>query len=116
MLRFVVLLGMVACVSGCVTRPKPLYEWGSYEELIYTAHATPGAGDPQTQVATLEEEYQSARADNQALPPGWHAHLGYLYFQLGKSDQALQEFNTEKTQFPESARLMDRLIAKVKKP
>jgi hypothetical protein len=116
MRRLALLLGAAACLSACVTPPKPLYAWGSYEELIYTAHATPGAGDAQTQVTALEKDYQVARSTNQPLPPGWHAHLGYLYFQLGKTDQALQEFNTEKVQFPESKVLMDRLIAKVKKP
>lgn len=116
MLRLGLMLGAVLCLSACVTPPKPLYAWGSYENLIYTAHATPGAGDAQTQVLAMEKDYQAARSTNQALPPGWHAHLGYLYFQLGRSDQALQEFNTEKAQFPESAVLMNRLIAKVKKP
>jgi len=116
MLRSGLLLAVAACLSGCVTPPKPIYAWGSYEQLIYSAHATPGAADAQTQVLSLEKDYEAARSANQPLPPGWHAHLGYLYFQLGKTDQALQEFNTEKVQFPESAVLMNRLIAKVKKP
>ena len=50
------------------------------------------------------------------MPPGWHAHLGYLYFELGKSDQARQEFETEKANFPESAVFMDRLLANLNKP
>ncbi len=116
MSRLVTLVCLAASLTACVTPPKTIYAWGDYEQLIYTAHATPGAGDPQTQVLALEKDYQAARAANKPLPPGWHAHLGYLYFQLGKSDQALQEFNSEKAQFPESAKLMDRLIAKVKKP
>lgn len=50
------------------------------------------------------------------MPPGWHAHLGYLYYQVGKSDQARQELMTEKAEFPESAVFVDRLLANVKKP
>ena len=115
MLRLCLLSAIVATLSACVTPPKNLYAWGDYEQLIYTNHATPGAGDPQSQVATLEKDYQLARASNLRLPPGWHAHLGYLYFQLGKPDQAQQEFTTEKVQFPESAAFMDRLIARLKK-
>jgi hypothetical protein len=49
------------------------------------------------------------------LPPGFHAHLGNLYYQMGKSDLALQEFQKEKAQFPESAVFMDRLIANLAK-
>ncbi len=116
MLRAILVLALAGSLVACVTPPKTMYAWGSYEQQIYTLHATPGAADAQTQVIELEKDYQAARAANQPLPPGWHAHLGYLYFQLGKSDQALQEFNAEKLQFPESAKLMDRLIAKVKKP
>ena len=48
--------------------------------------------------------------------PGWHAHLGYLYYQIGKLDQAQQEFLTEKGEFPESGVFMDRMLAGLKKP
>jgi len=114
--RTALLIVMTASVSACVTPPRTLYSWGGYEQVIYLNHATPGASDPQTQVITLEKDYQDARASSQKLPPGWHAHLGYLYFQLGKTDQAQQEFVAEKTQFPESTVFMDRLLAKMKKP
>jgi len=116
MRRLSVLAALAASVTACVTPPKTLYSWGNYEEVIYTNHASPGASDPRSQVTILEKDYQAARASNQRLPPGWHAHLGYLYYQLGKADQAQQEFVTEKTQFPESAVLMDRLLAKLAKP
>ena len=68
------------------------------------------------QVEKLEEDYQKARATNKRMPPGWHAHLGYLYFHLGKLDQAKQEFVTEKAEFPESAIFIDRFLAKFKTP
>ena len=41
--------------------------------------------------------------------------MGYLYFQIGKLDQARQEFETEKAEFPESAVFMDRLLANLRK-
>jgi hypothetical protein len=63
------------------------------------------------QIETLEKDYQSARAANQRLPPGWHAHLAYLYYETGKTDQARQELLTEKAEFPESTVIMDRLLA-----
>ena len=107
---------LAASLTACVTRPVPLYAWGQYEEVIYANHANPGAGDPQSQILILEKDLQVARASSARLPPGWHAHLGYLYFQAGKADQAQQEFITEKTRFPESAVFMDRLLAKLKTP
>jgi len=67
------------------------------------------------QVEKLEQDYQQARAANKPVPPGFHAYLGFLYFQLGKMDQAKQEFMTEKANFPESAVFMDRLLANLDK-
>lgn len=100
-------------LTGCAA--PTLYTWGHYEELIYVSYAAPGKLSPEMQVAKLEEDYQKARATNKRMPPGWHAQLGYLYFQLGKMDQAHQEFLTEKAEFPESAVFIDRLLINFKK-
>ena len=54
-------------------------------------------------------------AETKPVPPGWHAHLGYLYYHAGKLDQARQEFETEKATFPESTVFMNRLLAKLPK-
>jgi hypothetical protein len=66
------------------------------------------------QVEKLEEDYQKARAEDRRMPPGFHAHLGYLYFRLGKFDQAWQELETEKAEFPESAVFINRLLTNLK--
>jgi len=113
MRRFIGLAVGAVVLSGCVARPT-LYTWGSYEEVIYASYATPGKIPPESQLEALEKDYQQARATNKRMPPGWHAHLGYLYYQLGKADQARQELQTEKAEFPESAVLMDRLLANLK--
>jgi len=99
---------------GCST--PALYSWGHYEEQIYRSYVTPGTMSLETQVAELEQDYQKARAENKRMPPGFHAQLGYVYFQLGRLDQARRELETEKTEFPESAVLVDRLLASLKKP
>jgi hypothetical protein len=67
------------------------------------------------QIEKLERDYQKARAENKRVPPGFHAQLGYLYFQVGKLDAARQERETEKAEFPESAVFIDRLMANLKK-
>jgi hypothetical protein len=63
---------------------------------------------PERQIELLEQDYQQARSANQPVPPGFHAYLGYLYYAVGRADQARQEFETEKANFPESTVLMDR--------
>ena len=100
-------------LAGCGS--LTLYTWGHYEPLIYVSYAAPGKVPPELQVERLEEDYQKARATNKRMPPGWHAHLGYLYYQIGRLDQAAQEFATEKADFPESEVFMDRLLANLKR-
>ena len=102
-----------ALLTGCAAPTH--YTWGHYQSLVYATYAAPDKWPPERQIELLEQDYQQARAQNKPVPPGFHAYLGYLYFQLGRMDQARQEFETEKAQFPESAVLMDRLLANLAK-
>jgi len=111
-ISFLILLA-ATILAGCARKPL-LYEWGSYEEQIYAMYSDTGKVPVEKQLEDLERDYQEARAANKSVPPGYHAHIGYLYFQLGKIDQALQSFETEKALFPESTVYMDRLIARIK--
>ena len=102
-------------LGACASRPPSLYAWGNYEELIYASYAQPASMPPDREVERLEQDYQRARAANARMPPGWHAHLGYMYFDLGKRDEAVREFETEKAQYPEAGVFVDRLLANLSK-
>lgn len=102
-------------LAGCQTA-RPLYYWGHYENLTYQDYVKPGKVTPEEEAKMLEEDLQKAGAAHLAAHPGLHAHLGYLYFQMGHADQARQEFEREKALFPESAPFMDRMLAKLTKP
>lgn len=116
--QLLALTGIPVLLAGCATAPEPRYtidySWGSYEEVIYASYATPGEIPAEKQIAVLEKDYQVARSYNLRVPPGWHAHLGYLYFEAGRLDQARQELLMEKSEFPESAVLIDRLLARLR--
>jgi hypothetical protein len=114
MTRLILFLLALSLVAGCVRKPL-MYEWGSYEDQVYAMYSDTGKSPVEEQVGNLERDYQVARSENKPVPPGYHAHLGYLYYQLGKIDQALQSFETEKQLFPESAQYMDFLIARIKR-
>lgn len=115
-MKHLLLIGLTALtLVGCATASPTLYQWGSYQSQIYNLYNDPGKVPVEVQIEKLEAEYQTARSTNKAVPPGYHAHLGYLYFQVGKKDQSLQQFQTEKSLFPESAVFMDRVIAQLKK-
>lgn len=104
---------LLLILTGCAS--PSIYYWGHYEELLYTQYQTPGAAGPEDQIVKLEEDIQIAKSKNQPLPPGFYAHLGYQYLQIGKGDEARRSFEAEKTQFPESTVLMDRFLGKLTK-
>jgi hypothetical protein len=113
MVRTGSLLVLLALLTGCAA--PGLYSWGHYEDVIYTMYTAPDKMPPERQVEIIEADFQKARSRNKPVPPGWHAYLGYLYYQLGKADQARQEFETEKARFPESAVFMDRMLGNLAK-
>lgn len=104
---------LVPLVAACVSPTN--YSWGQYENIVYNTYNDPGRSPPEKEIEQMEKDYQEARAKDRPVPPGFHAHLGYLYYQVGKGDAARREFETEKTQFPESAVFMNRLLARLPK-
>jgi hypothetical protein len=98
-------------LAGCGSTDT--YYWGHYEDTVYVAYADPGSVPLAEQVRILQTDAEKAQAKGKPLPPGFHAQLGYLYYQEGKADLARQEFTAEKRLFPESTKLMDRLLAKL---
>jgi len=112
--RSILFLLAVSAFAGCAQKPL-IYAWGSYEDQIYAMYHDPGKVSVEEQILSLERDYQLARSKNKSVPPGFHAHLGYLYYQVGKADQALQSFKTEKNLFPESTHYMNFLISRMTK-
>lgn len=112
--RVIGVLAACALLSACATGPKTLYQWESYQPEVYEYLKGDGA-DAQKQIAVLEEGLQKIRAKGNQEPPGYHAHLGMLYANAGKTDQMVQEFEAEKKLFPESAPYLDFLTSKLKK-
>lgn len=103
----VAVLAVVA--AGC--QPAQKYYWGSYENLVYVGYAEPGKVSPEAQIKIMEGDVSYAVAQHKPLPPGFQAHLGYLYSKIGNKDAARSNFEAEKRQFPESTVLMDRLLS-----
>ncbi|MEO8445101.1 MAG: DUF4810 domain-containing protein [Gammaproteobacteria bacterium] len=108
-------VALLVLAAGCASVSEQ-YSWGGYEDQIYLSYARPGDMPPERQAEGMEKDYQVARAANRRMPPGWHAQLGYVYYQLGRLDQAEQQLRTEKAEYPESAVFVDRLMANLKRP
>ncbi len=101
--------------AGCQTN-RPLYYWGNYEPQAYHSYVAPGKVSAAEQIEKLKEDLAKGSAAKFPAHPGLHAHLGYLYIQVGKPDLALREFELEKQLFPESATFIDGLVARAKAP
>lgn len=108
----ILLLLALSALNGCST-PQTMYHWGSYEEQIYSSYSEPGGLAPEQQLSELENDAKNMQANKSVAPPGFYAQLGYLYFQTGKTDHAMQAFETEKKLYPESSVYMNRLIARL---
>lgn len=105
---------MLGTLGGCVNSPpRPLYYWGDYQNQVY-AHFKAETG-PEEQILKLEGEVERAASKNQALPPGFRAHLAFLYGKTGRLDKMAEGLEAEKQKFPESAGFVDFLLKKPRK-
>ena len=54
------------------------------------------------------------KANGQALPPGYMAHLGLLYGKIGRDTDFLLALEEEKHSFPESTPYIEKLMKNAK--
>lgn len=108
-------LALSVLTSACSTQSSSLYRWGDYEDVLYDLYIRPGKADPTAQISRLTEDVTRTQAAGQRVPPGVHAHLGYLYYSQGQLDAAYEQFVTEKALFPESGHFVDVILARMTK-
>ena len=111
-LRLGAAMVLVAALTGCA-KQQSLYSWNSYPDQVYTYLKQEAS--PEQQVLDMEAAIQKAHAAQRALPPGYYAHLGLMYMNSGRTDQAVQAWEQEKQLFPESIAYIDYLLANLKK-
>lgn len=108
-------VGVVLGLTGCVTAPKPLYQWANYQGPVYQYFKDNGAsaGD---QIKVIEAQLQKNKAVGELSPPGLHAHLALLYSKLGNDSAAREHLVAERNLFPESAPYIDFLLKNGNRP
>ena len=105
----------LALLAGGCAQSSALYRWGDYEGVLYDIYLRPGKADPTAQIARLTQDITRTQAAGQRVPPGVHAHLGYLYYSQGQLDAAYEQFVTEKSLFPESTHFVDGILGRMTK-
>jgi hypothetical protein len=103
-----------ALLTGCQSGPQPLYDWGPYQAQVYEGFKGTGNG-PEAQLQELERHLEATTSRQRQVPPGYLAHMGYLYLQTGRNDMAAACWQREKAAFPESKVFMDFLLNNLKK-
>lgn len=109
-LRGTILLSslLATLLSGCVSRPQPLYYWGSFQHQQYAYFN--GDKGPEESILELEKTREEAKSQGRFVPPGLQAHLGMLYGVTGRTDLFEQYLQAERQQFPESSTYVDFLL------
>lgn len=106
-------LCLAMALAGCAG-PKRLYEWGNYQDNVYK-HLKGQSDSPEQQIIDMEKDLERMSGKGQTPPPGFYGHLGLMYLNVGRNDQAAQAWNKEKTLYPESGQYMDFLLNNMKK-
>jgi len=109
--RTLAVCGAAGMLGACAQPPKHMYNWEAYQPAVY-AYLT--NEDAVAQIEGLERNIEVARAKNEALPPGFHAHLGMLYLHVGQADKAAEQIQAEKLAFPEATVFMNFLLRNAK--
>lgn len=106
-----VLAPLLLLAAGCGS--TSYYDWGRYEDSLYAVMLRPDGFDLAAEIDSLEEQLEESKNAQRPIPPGLHAHLGYLHSIAGDPAAARQHFEQEKALFPEGARFMDHLLARL---
>jgi len=101
-------------LGGCSTVPD-IYYWGEYEQLIYQMYKEPEKAPPIVQIEKLNIALENAANEEMSVPPGFYAHLGFLYALIGEEDKSVSSFEQEKKLFPESAVMIDGMFERALK-
>lgn len=101
----------VLLLAGC-SNNKTLYEWSNYPSSLLSYYKSPGelAEFEKKLAAIIEKGEASGR-----VPPGMYAEYGYVLLESGNATEALVYFGRERDRWPESAPLMNNLIARISK-
>lgn len=101
-------LTLTACGSN------DIYVWRGYEPSVANLSLNGGVVDVDAEIAALEKLISRAATDERHVPPGAHAHLGYLYYLKGDVAGAVAGFEAEKAAYPEATTFVDGLLSRIR--
>lgn len=96
--------------TGCATDTRT-YDWSSYQWSAYSGNQI-NRGGPKSKrfEATLKRIIEQSDAAKRKPPPGVLAEYGFLFFERGEMDTAVQYFERESGEWPLSEVFMSWMI------
>lgn len=114
---------VVLLLAGCAGRAEPTleYQWQGYPETYYAYKYTPSDETRRAHMKQLESIIRSAHnrptppgQECTCAPPGVYAEYGYFLMLDGQIERAIKFFRLEEMVYPESSRLVRRLIRRAR--
>jgi hypothetical protein len=90
-----------------------LYEWWNYERDFYRAYDQ--SEKAQKFEATLLQIIEKSDEAGRKPPPGLLGEYGYVLYKRGETKSAIEYFQREASEWPESEALMKRIIERAQK-
>ena len=103
-------VALVLATMGCTSTH---YEWGRYEDSVFLVTSTPDGFDLAAEIDLLELQVEKSLSKERPIPPGLHAHVGYLHAVAGNRAAAQLHFEREKALYPESEKFVQYLVSRV---
>ncbi|MUH72700.1 DUF4810 domain-containing protein [Psychrosphaera haliotis] len=111
-MKKLLIAGMALVLAGCVAKPT-MYYWGDYSDTLYLYKSEPSGQTLAKHYASIQDVFNKSQEYGLRVPPGVNAEYATLLLKEGKKADALIYFQKEKSIYPESAVLMDRMIQMV---
>lgn len=112
--RALLVVLLAAVFAGCAPQKASMYYFGKTDATLYATKKNPTEENFLKLQQSLEDVITQSQQRGLKVPPGIHAHLGYLYLLEKKTDQATASFSEERRLYPEAGVFMERMIEKTK--
>ncbi|MFE8070044.1 DUF4810 domain-containing protein [Marinobacteraceae bacterium S3BR75-40.1] len=112
MKRFLTVCFSLLILGGCAAhQPSTGFYYGDYANTLYELKKEPSDATRAAHISQLEYIIDYAgKHESIKVPPGIHAELGQRLLKQGESEEAVKHFEAEKSLYPESEKLMTRMI------
>ncbi len=106
-------LGAAALLLACSCQSPSRYGFEGYRPSVFAVTANEDEADIDAAIAQLNETVERTLMDDRIVPPGMHAHIGFLYALRGDIDTAVAAFESEKELYPESTVFIDGMLRRM---